>query len=83
MWSKRPSPKNGTLLYTVGVDSAKSTVYGRLKIVEPSPGFCPFPAERGQEYFEQLLSEVLVTTYSRGAPVREWRRKKGTRGETA
>ena len=48
---KRPSRKNGTLLYTVGVDSAKSTVYGRLKIVEPSPGFCHFPVDRSQEYF--------------------------------
>lgn len=81
VWPKRPSRKNGTLLYTVGVDSAKSTVYGRLKIVEPSPGFCHFPADRSREYFEQLLSEILVTTYSRGAPVREWRRKKATRGE--
>ncbi len=81
VWPKRPSRKNGTMLYTVGVDSAKSTVHGRLKIVEPSPGFCHFPADRTQEHFEQLLSEILVTTYSRGAPVREWRRKKGTRGE--
>jgi phage terminase large subunit GpA-like protein len=28
-----------------------------------------------------LLSETLVTTYSRGTPIREWRRKKGVRGE--
>ncbi|MCC6394701.1 MAG: phage terminase large subunit family protein [Bryobacterales bacterium] len=46
----------------------------------PSLGYCHFP-DRSQEYFEQRLSEVLVTTYSRGAPAREWRRKRGTRGE--
>jgi phage terminase large subunit GpA-like protein len=39
------------------MDSGKATVCGRLKIVEPSPGFCHFPADRNQGYFEQLLSE--------------------------
>jgi phage terminase large subunit GpA-like protein len=38
-------------------------------------------AERTTAYFAQLLSEKLVTTYSRGTPVREWRRKEGMRGE--
>jgi phage terminase large subunit GpA-like protein len=38
-------------------------------------------AERTTAYFAQLLSETLVTTYSRGTPVREWRRKKGVRSE--
>ncbi|MCL4853169.1 MAG: phage terminase large subunit family protein, partial [Bryobacteraceae bacterium] len=32
-------------------------------------------------WFEQLLSETLVTTYSKGVPVREWRPKKGVRTE--
>jgi phage terminase large subunit GpA-like protein len=48
---------------------------------EPSPGFCHFSAERGTDHFEQLPSEALLTSYSRGTPVREWRRKKGVRGE--
>jgi phage terminase large subunit GpA-like protein len=68
-------------LWIVGVDSAKSVIYSRLKIEQPGPGHCHFPRERGEEYFEQLLSEVLVTSYARGVPVREWRRKKGVRGE--
>lgn len=65
----------------MGVDSAKSTIYGRLKITEPGPGFSLFSADRSVDYFEQLLSEALVTSYARGVPVREWRRKKGARGE--
>jgi len=73
VWPKKPSRRNGTLLYTVGVDSAKATIYGRLKIAEASPGFCHFRTERTPAYFEQPLSETLVTTYSRGTPVREWR----------
>ena len=53
----------------------------RLKIEQPGPGYSHFPVERTTEWFEQLLSEVLVTTYSRGTPVREWKRKKGVRAE--
>ena len=83
VWPKRPS--RSTLgkapLWIVGVDSAKSVIYSRLKIEQPGPGYAHFPVERNEEWFEQLLSEVLVTSYARGVPVREWRRKKGVRGE--
>jgi phage terminase large subunit GpA-like protein len=83
VWPKKPTRNtiNRTPMWIVGVDSAKSVIYGRLKIEQPSPGFCHFPAERTREWFEQLLSETLVTSYSRGVPVREWRPKKGVRTE--
>ena len=83
VWPKRPTRNtlHKTPLWIVGVDSAKSVIYGRLKIEEPGPGYCHFPNERKAEWFEQLLSEVLVTTYSRGVPVREWRKKRGVRCE--
>jgi phage terminase large subunit GpA-like protein len=68
-------------VWIIGVDSAKSVIYGRLRIDQPGPGYCHFPQERGEGWFEQLLSETLATTYSRGVPVREWRRKKGVRAE--
>lgn len=70
-----------TPLWMIGVDSAKATVYGRLKISEAGPGYCHFPVERTGDWFDQLLSEVLVTTYRRGKPNREWRRKPGARAE--
>jgi phage terminase large subunit GpA-like protein len=41
----------------------------------------PFATDRQQSYLEQLLGEVLVTTYSKGQPVREWRPKKSVRDE--
>jgi phage terminase large subunit GpA-like protein len=83
VWPRKPTRNtlNKTPLWIVGVDSAKSVIYGRLKIEQPGPGYSHFPKERDQEWFEQLLSETLVTTYSRGTPVREWRRKKGARAE--
>ena len=36
---------------------------------------------RQRPYFEQLLGEALITTYSKGQPIREWRPKKGIRHE--
>ncbi|MBI3473068.1 MAG: phage terminase large subunit family protein [Candidatus Solibacter usitatus] len=83
VWPKKPTRNtiNRTPMWIVGVDSAKSVMYGRLKIEQPSTGYCHFPAERTREWFEQLLSETLVTSYSRGVPVREWRPKKGVRTE--
>ena len=66
----------------VGTDSAKATIMGRLRNAQPgTPGYSRFPADREQPYFEQLLGEALVTTYSKGQPVREWRPKKGVRHE--
>lgn len=55
---------------------------GRLRNAQPgTPGFSHFPADRQRPYFEQLLGEALVTMYSEGQPVREWRPKKGVRHE--
>ncbi len=65
----------------VRADSAKATIMGRLRNPQPgTPGHSHFPADRQQPYFEQLLGEALVTTYSKGQPVREWR-PKGVRHE--
>jgi phage terminase large subunit GpA-like protein len=81
VWPRRPSRKAGALLYTVGVDAAKEVLAGRLRIQEPGPGYCHFPTGRNDEFFHQLTSEVLTTTYSRGVPVRLWRRRPGARAE--
>ena len=68
--------------WMVGTDSAKATAMGRLRNAHPgTPGYSHFPAERQEPNLEQLLGEVLVTTYSKGQPVREWRPKKGVRHE--
>lgn len=84
VWQKKPTAKNirGERPWMVGTDSAKATVIGRLRNNQAgTPGYSHFPLEREQPYFEQLLGEVLVTTYSKGQPVREWRPKKGVRHE--
>jgi phage terminase large subunit GpA-like protein len=84
VWPKIPTAKNirGERPWMVGTDSAKATIMGRLRNAQPgTPGHSHFPADRQQPYFEQLLGEALVTTYSKGQPIREWRPKKGVRHE--
>ena len=44
IWPRKPSRKNQTPFFMVGVDAAKTAIYDRLKIQEPGPGFCHFPA---------------------------------------
>ena len=48
----RPSKNNvgKVRLFPVGVDTAKELIYARLKIKEPGPGYCHFPAHYDDEY---------------------------------
>lgn len=68
-------------VYPVGSDTIKSTVFARLKLNEPGPGYIHFHAEAGAEYFEQLTAEKQITRYVKGFPVREWVKKSGARNE--
>jgi phage terminase large subunit GpA-like protein len=70
----------GYKVWPVGVDIAKSELYGWLRLDPPTkesgdplpPGFCHFP-EHGEEYFKQLTAEHLVSTVNRrGFRVYEW-----------
>lgn len=83
VWPKLASKNNkGRIaLFNIGVDSAKDSVYGRLRIDAPGPGYCHFPADRDGAYFEQLTSETVVTKYVKGFPVRSWVPKPNTRQE--
>lgn len=73
--------KSGAEVYPVGSDTIKSTVFARLKLNEPGPGFLHFHAELPQDYFDQLTAEKQVTRYVKGFPVREWVKKSGARNE--
>lgn len=79
-WPRRQSRSQRGKLYVVGVDSLKSTIMARLRNGS-GPGATHFPATVDREYFEQLTSEFLRTTYKRGRPVRTWERRKGRRAE--
>ena len=83
LWPKVPTRRNkGKIdLYVIGVDSAKESIYSRLRKAEPGPGYCHFPADRDPSYFEQLTAERLKTKYSRGFKVRYWELPSGRRNE--
>lgn len=59
-------------LYQVGVDDAKGIIYARLKIEEAGPGYCHFPRDRDEEYFDQLTAEKQATRHYKGFPRKEW-----------
>jgi phage terminase large subunit GpA-like protein len=68
---------HGYRVYSVGVDIAKSELYGYLRIKrdgDRSPsGYCHFPAYDG-EFFQQLTAEHLVTSVNTktGREVQTW-----------
>ena len=73
--------KSSAEVFPVGVDTIKSTLFGRMKHNEVGAGFIHFHAEAGQEYFKQITSERQVVRYVKGFAVREWKKKAGDRNE--
>jgi phage terminase large subunit GpA-like protein len=71
-WGTKPRPVS---LYTVGADAAKALIMGRLGLTDPGPGFVHIPLAdwADEDLANQLTSERLVTRYSKGVPVQEWR----------
>ncbi|MBU0994692.1 MAG: phage terminase large subunit family protein, partial [Proteobacteria bacterium] len=64
--------KKGVQLWPVGTDTAKSTIYSRLRIPEPGPGFIHFPVGLQDDFFIQLTAEKQITRYIKGFPKLEW-----------
>jgi len=60
--------QRGYKVWPVGVDIAKSELYGWLRLRagegDPPPGYCHFP-EYGESFFQQLTAEHLVTAINR------------------
>jgi phage terminase large subunit GpA-like protein len=74
--------KRGAMVYLVGGDTVKTTLYGRLKHNEQGAGFLHFHMGTTGEYFEQLTAEKQVLRYNRGGfPTREWVKKPSARNE--
>lgn len=52
--------KNGVRLHLVGTDTAKDTLFNRLKVKTPGPGFIHFPTGLPEEFFPELTAEQRV-----------------------
>ncbi len=81
IWPRKPSRKNQTPFFIVGVDAVKDSVYERLRIADEGPGYCHFPEGRDLAWFEELTAERKVTSYPKGYAKREWRKDPGQRNE--
>ncbi|MCK4891529.1 MAG: phage terminase large subunit family protein, partial [Candidatus Pacebacteria bacterium] len=79
VWPRKVSKgKYKIPFYSIGVDTAKETIYNRLKNETSNTGCCWFPLDREEKYFKQLTSEEVVEKPSRnGPPKRIWDLKAG------
>ena len=73
--------KRGVDLWPYGSDTAKSTIYQRLKNVDDGPGTYHWPVGLPPEYWEQLTAERQVTKMLNGFPKRVWVKKDNARNE--
>jgi phage terminase large subunit GpA-like protein len=73
--------RNGLMLYMVGTDTLKRTIYARLKISQPGPGYVHFGQNATEEYLAGLTCERLVPRTVKGFQVLEWVKPSGARNE--
>jgi phage terminase large subunit GpA-like protein len=69
----RPTSNNAfrTRLYMLCTDTGKDTVYERLRIAAPGPGYMHLPYEIDREYVDQLTAEKVIRKFVKGrAPQR-------------
>jgi terminase, large subunit len=81
-WKGEKIP-NGVELWPIGTDTAKQTLYARLKNGEPGPGYTHFYIGLEDEFFMQLTAEKIVTRFVKGYPVREWHNVRGNKRNEA
>jgi phage terminase large subunit GpA-like protein len=64
--------KKGAQLYSVGVDTIKTVLFSRLKILEPGAKYIHFSTDLNDDYYKGLQSEKKVYKFKRGQRVVEW-----------
>lgn len=81
----RPSKRNlGKVnLFSVNTITAKDTIYSRLNLSNPGPGYSHFPVKEiySIEYFHQLTVEKRVLRYKQGRPYHTYVKRSGERNE--
>lgn len=71
----KPTRSNlgGAQVFPLGVDTIKELVHARLNVNDADkPGYCTFPADRGDDYFRGLTAERLMTKFVKGFKRMEW-----------
>lgn len=73
--------QHGVLLIMLGTDTAKSTIYDRLKKTERGAGYYHWPMTYEEEYFKQVVSERLTEKKKMGVRYHTWELPDGKRNE--
>lgn len=73
--------KGGVVLYLVGTDTLKRTIYARLAKDGRGPGTVHFDDATDEVYLQGLTCERLVPRYVKGFQVLEWQKPSGARNE--
>lgn len=73
--------KRGVMLYLLGTDGIKNTLFGRLRAAPPGPGTIHFGQAADLAFFQQLTAEKVQVRTIRGFPIREWVKKPSERNE--
>lgn len=70
-------------LYSIGTNAAKDTIFSRLKLTEPGPGYIHWPQRAcyDEEHFLQLTAEVKVEKRHKGIVVGSYYKKIRARNE--
>lgn len=64
------SKKYKVKVWPVGTDKAKDTIFARLKMQKPGPGYWHFPTKLDPEYYQQLTAEKAMIVKKGGQPAR-------------
>jgi phage terminase large subunit GpA-like protein len=73
--------KKGLMLYMVGGDTLKRTIYARLKKDSTGPGAIHFGNDVTEEFLQGLTCERLVPKTVKGFQVLTWEKPSGARNE--
>ena len=73
--------KGGGKLYIVGVDDAKTEIYGQLAKQEAGPGYVHFAGHLDLDWFKQLVVERILIVYKSNVAKRVWDCPRGKRNE--
>jgi phage terminase large subunit GpA-like protein len=74
----RPSRNNAgnVPLRIIGTDAIKRTLFSRLKLEAPGPGFMHFPMTVDEEYFLQITAESLIKIRDKGEVKFLWKKNR-------
>lgn len=89
IWTpKAGKSRKGSLpFFNVGVDTAKDSFYGRLRLRKPEgrdvgiPGYVHLPASIQANVVAQMVAEVVIVEMKQGRPTRRYKLPPGARNE--